>query len=247
MMRSKENLLARLKEQLDFLRASLCAFYDGNFAESVRIATIIRTLVHESGGSKSLLKQVRPNGLELPILDQIGDWPSEKAIFRFAVSVRVGATIAPAVDLASTHYKLKSIGSWWNEEVFTFQSQLCRQLVYTRKKVILILANKEGGAHVDKHEDPDYNRLLTDMPVSFEHYGFPIATPNLARFLTAQSGAEMLESLKRHFFPDEDVPLKWEHGGDSRVDQYYVDQISAMPKLVLPAFPRLEIHVTKRP
>jgi hypothetical protein len=66
---------------------------------------------------------------------------------------------------------------------------------------------------VDENEDPDYARLLTDLPLSFDHYGFPIETPDLARFLTAQSGAEMLEALKRNFFPDEDVPLKWEHGG----------------------------------
>ena len=124
MTRPKENVLARLKEQMGFLRTSLCAFYGGNFAESVRIATIIRTLVHESGRSKPLLKQVQPNGLDLPILDHVGEWPGEKAIFRFAVSVRMGATIAPAVDLASTHYKPSTIGAWWNEEVFTFQSQL---------------------------------------------------------------------------------------------------------------------------
>jgi hypothetical protein len=246
MTRPKENVLARLKEQMGFLRTSLCAFYGGNFAESVRIATIIRTLVHESGRSKPLLKQAQPNGLDLPILDHVGEWPGEKAIFRFAVSVRMGATIAPAVDLASTHYKLSTIGTWWNEEVFTFQSQLGRQLIYTRHKVILILANKEGGAHVDEHEDPDYARLLTDSPLSFTSYGFPIETPDLARFLTAQSGTEMLDCLRRNFLPDEDVPSKWEHGGDSRVNQYYMDQISLIPRLVVPAFPVPEIHVKKR-
>jgi len=50
MPRPKENVLARLKEQMDFLRTSLRAFYDGNFAESVRIAATIRLLVHERGG-----------------------------------------------------------------------------------------------------------------------------------------------------------------------------------------------------
>ncbi len=247
MARPKENVLARLKEQMGFLRTSLCAFYDGNFAESVRIATIIRTLVHESGKSKPLLKQAQPNGLELPILDHVDERPGEKAIFRFAVSVRMGAAIAPAVDLESKHYRLSSIGAWWNGEVFTFQSQLGKQLVYLREKVILMLANKEGGAHVDEHEDPDYARLLTDLPLSFEHYGFPIETPDLARFLTAQSGAEMLECLKRNFFPNEDLPLKWEYGGDSRVTQFYMDQISMIPRLVVPAFPVPEVRMTKRP
>jgi len=89
--------------------------------------------------------------------------------------------------------------------------------------------------------------LLTDLPLSFAHYGFPIETPDLARFLTAQSGVEMLECLKRNFFHDEDVPLKWEYGGDSRVTQCYMDQISLIPRLVVPAFPQAEVRVTKRP
>lgn len=44
--------MARLKEQMEFLHTSLRGFYAGDFAESVRIATVIRVLVHESGMSK---------------------------------------------------------------------------------------------------------------------------------------------------------------------------------------------------
>ena len=57
MMRRAENVVARLKEQMEFLRTSLCGFYAGDFAESVRIATVLRVLAHESGMSKPLLKQ----------------------------------------------------------------------------------------------------------------------------------------------------------------------------------------------
>jgi hypothetical protein len=65
---------------------------------------------------------------------------------------------------------------------------------------------------VDPNEDPDYTRLLTDLPLSFADHGLQVDTPDLARFLTAQSGVEMLECLKRNFFPDEEVPLRWEFG-----------------------------------
>src|SRR5712692_5089695 len=103
MVRLKESILSRLREQMEFLRTSLRAFYTGNFAESVRIATIIRVLVHESGKSKPLLSQAMSSGLELPILEHAGDWPCQEEIFGFAVSVRLGSTIAPAVDLGSSH------------------------------------------------------------------------------------------------------------------------------------------------
>jgi hypothetical protein len=130
---------------MQFLRTSLRSFYAGDFAESVRIATIIRVLVHESGMSKPLLKQARPNGLELPILEHVGAWPGQEEILSFAVSVRMEPTVAPAVDLGSSHHTLCSVGSWWNRAVFTFQSRIGTQLIYKRKQVVLILSNKEGG------------------------------------------------------------------------------------------------------
>jgi len=168
MARAKANILAKLREQMGFLRTSLGSFYEGDFAGSVRIATTIRVLVHETGKSKPLLVHAMPSGLELPILDHA--WEKTDQILGFTVGVRLGSTLAPAVDLASLHYSLSSVGAWWNRTVFTFPSQFGTQLVYRRKQVILILANKEGGAHVDENEDPDYTRLMINAPLSF---GFP--------------------------------------------------------------------------
>src|SRR5260370_7072094 len=173
MPQPKENVLAKLKEQMQFLRTSLRPFYEGEFAESVRIATIIRVLVHETGRSKPLLNQARPNGLDLPILDQASERPDEKAIFRFAVSARIGPTIAPAVDLGSSHYAVNTVGAWWNAEVFTFQSRLGRQLVYTRKKIVLTIPNKKGGAPLDQNQDPHSPRLLPTFPPPFPPHLLP--------------------------------------------------------------------------
>jgi hypothetical protein len=53
----------------------------------------------------------------------------------------------------------------------------------SEEEVILILANKEGGAHVDENEDPDYRRLMTDAPLSFAVSGVRLETPDLAKFL----------------------------------------------------------------
>jgi hypothetical protein len=76
MARAKEDILAKLQEQMEFLLSSLRSFYAGEFAESVRIATILRVLVYESGMCKPLLKQARPNGLELPIWRTLGSGPA---------------------------------------------------------------------------------------------------------------------------------------------------------------------------
>jgi len=230
---------------MDFLRVSLGAFYSGNFAEAVRIATSLRVLVHESRTSKPLLAQAVPNGLELPILGNIEERPSEEQVASFALGVRIGTTVAPAVDLGSAHYKSNMVGAWWNRTVFTFRSRLGIQLVYKRKQVVLILANREGGAHVDEHQDPDYLRLLTDLPLSFTFSGLRIETPDLARFLTAQSGVEMLECLKRNFFPEEEIQVKWEFGVPPPV-AYYLEQIAITEPSVMSAFPTNGMRVTKR-
>jgi len=249
MTRPKEKVLEKLKEQMDFLRSSLRAFYEGQFAESLRIATTIRVLVHETGMCKPLLKQARSDGLDLKILEHADEeTPDEEEIFRFAVGMRMGPgpSLAPAVDLGSSHYRLSSVGAWWNHAVFTFRSQLGRQLIYARKKVVLILANTEGGAHLDPNEDPDYVKLLTDHPLTFNFEGVNIETPDVARFLTAQSGVEMLDCLKHNFFPDVDVPSKWGFGVAPPIAMYF-DQVSGrFVTRPASAFPNAEMRITKR-
>jgi hypothetical protein len=249
MPRPKEKVLAKLREQMDFLRTSLRAFYEGRFAESVRIATIIRVLVYESGKCKPLLTQVQSNGLDLQIKEHVGEAKhDEEEMFSFVLGIRMGPgpTLAPAVDLDSSHRTMSSVGAWWGRTVFSFRSQLGRQLIYPRKKVVLTLANKEGGAHVDPDEDPDYVRLLADQPLTFNFQGVDIETPDLARFLTAQSGVEMLECLKRNFFHDVDVPPKWEFGVAPPIAMYF-DQFSAsLVTRLVSAFPRAEMRITRR-
>jgi hypothetical protein len=245
MARDRANILAKLREQMGFLRTSLCEFYGGNFSESVRIATTIRVLVHETGSSTPLLVHAMPNGLELPILDQARGEGEYEEILGFAVGVRMGPSLAPAVDLGSSNYSLSSVGSWWNRTVFTFPSRFGTQLRYRRKQVVLNLANKESGAHVDENEDPDYRRLMTDLPLSFEFSGVRVDTPDLARFLSAQSGVEILDCLRRNFFPDEELMLKWEFGVAPPVAQY-MERISVRPGVIERVIPRAEVHIKRR-
>lgn len=251
--RSKENLLTKVREQTDFLLASARGFYGGNFAESLRIAAHLRTLVHESGTNKPLLRQVRSDGLDLQILDNVGETKhAGEEVFSFSAGLRVDKpAVFPSVDLESTNYKRCSIGAWWNRQVFAFWSQgqqgISKWTTYTRKQVILILANKEGGAHVDSEIDPAYAILLTDQPLHFEFDGIAVKTPGLAKFLTAQSDVEMLECLRRNFFSDLDVPPKWDVGIVPPIS-VTMDYFSGIVVRVLPpTLPGPQVRITKRP
>jgi len=66
----KKFLREKLEEQRHLLRKSIKEFAAGDLAEGVRIAIATRILVHETGNSKPLLKQLTSNYLELKILDR---------------------------------------------------------------------------------------------------------------------------------------------------------------------------------
>ena len=198
--------------------------------------------------SKPLLNQVRPDGLDLAVREHAGEAkPGQEEILRFAVGLRLGPgrAVAPAVDLEPSHYSVSSIGAWWGRTLIAFLSRVGTQVVYTRKQIVLMLANREGGAHVDEHENPDYVRLLTDLPLHLIRDEVEIETPDLARFLAAQSGVEMLDCLRRNFFPDFDVPSKWECGTAPPVATY-LDEISLTAGRVVPPFPQGEVRITRR-
>jgi hypothetical protein len=248
MARDTAQLRTMLQEQMSLLRTSLDSFYKGNFGESLRIATTIRVLLHETKRSTSLLQQLTQDPSKLQILDSgRRSRPGDDEVFRFTLGLRLGpdAAVWPAVDLGSSHYSVSTIGTWWRRIVFKFNSAVGPQVNYRRNEVVLMLANREGGAHVDPNENPDYVRLLKDLPLGFAANGIRIQTPDLARFVTAQAGLEMLECLKRNFFPHVDIPLKWECGVAPPVAGY-IDEISAVATWVSSAFPQAEMHITRR-
>jgi hypothetical protein len=248
MARPKEQLLVKLREQMELLHSSVTAFYSGHFAQALRIATSIRVLVHETGGSKPLLKLIRPDGLSLEIPGHTDDTrPGEDEIIRFAVGIRLGPgnSVAPAVDVHAASYSLTTIGAWWARTVFIFQSKLGIQVTYSRKQVVVLFAYSVGGAHVDPNEDRDYVRLRSDAPISFTSGGVRVDTPDLARYLVAQSGVELLECLKLNFFHDYELPPAWECGAAAH-NSVYMDQISIKASRVTAAFPSARIRVTKR-
>jgi hypothetical protein len=58
MKQSSEDLVAHLKDQVGFLRASGAAYDAGQHSEAKRLASTIRLLVHDTSRSTSLLRQL---------------------------------------------------------------------------------------------------------------------------------------------------------------------------------------------
>jgi hypothetical protein len=152
---SRQELISHLREQMDFVRASAQGFDAGNEAEAKRLATTLRVLLHNSKQSHSLLKQVGVQH-QLRFLDtsEIPEKASGPGILLYRWDAGLGAVqmdengarfIAPLSDDHKKIRGLQPFRMWWNQPIL---EDMHRER-FTRKEIVLFMANQAGGAHVD--------------------------------------------------------------------------------------------------
>lgn len=185
------SLFDHLTRQIKFLRRS-CEIYDtGNFDEAIRLAVTIRTLIHDTPKSVSLLNQLKINNtIEIPT--SFGHAKKLPENFQavsilpiFATSSAAGSSSPfplpePAVTLP--------LEEWWNEIVWMQGVSL------TRKQIILYAANKEGGAHVEEKPNKAIEELrkgLTQI-VSMKINGIEVGSPANYHFILLRQFAHEL-------------------------------------------------------
>lgn len=115
--------LEMLKQQHGFLKRSIEAAMQGHDDEALRIATTIRVLVHETGSSKPLLKQLNSNYLQITILDIPPRDLSNTVVYvgvGFQLNSQTG--IRPMIDLknAPPGQRPVLLGEWWNRIMLIF-------------------------------------------------------------------------------------------------------------------------------
>jgi hypothetical protein len=200
----KKFYLKALEEQRHLLRIAIAGMSTGDLTQALHVATTIRVLVHETGSSKPLLKSILSNYLYLPIFDRMIEPPTDvppgvRAItFYCPVSVQISApagTVCLMASLDSKEYHLSTLGAWWNNA--------CMALPglgpFGRRELILGLANKEGGAHVDAHITKRYKLLLESKFVQFKINDIDLGPLNISRLVAGKCGVELLDCLDRNF------------------------------------------------
>jgi len=156
--RSRDDLQAQLREQLRFLLTS-CERYDqGDKSEAKRIAVPIRTLVHDTGNSMSLLGQL---GLGRKFLDTAFDVPDDvvQQVWRCRLALPDAITPgawAPLLDGSTS--RIVDFDEWWTETVVTD----AKGNTFSRSDLILNVANTDGGAHVDPTLERTYAELTRE-------------------------------------------------------------------------------------
>lgn len=157
---TKERLTKYLKEQIDFLKLSCESFDKGYLHESKRLATTLRVLLHDTAKSHSLLDQIgikKKIGFYDTCLDlNPNNLLSHNGILLIHLQRDSAKYKAPLSDTPLSLNHSKPFEEWWEKLVFAKS----KNEGYSRKKLILALANKEGGAHVDPKLNKQFESLV---------------------------------------------------------------------------------------
>ena len=153
---SNEELQEHLKEQLEFLESSAASFDNGFEGEIKRLAVSVRVLVHDTGNSTSLLTLLNQKNIDFvdtSVPYDEANKMSHSGLVQMSLGNRPSAPL-PLLD-DGPFSRTASFDLWWNGIVFVDKNRN----EFSRKDIVLSLANKEGGAHVDNKLDKTYSDL----------------------------------------------------------------------------------------
>lgn len=170
---SRADLLVHLKEQVGFIIRS-CSEYDkGDTSEAKRIATSIRILLHDTKSSRSLFSQLDLKSMGF-INTALLNLPGPKSTFLGLIQTKI--TIHDDLTPSGKHHPLldhrpqdwpparkRFFPEWWNQVVLTDT----RGASFSRRVLVMAVANTDGGAHIDPEIDSDYAELSRRNSIGF--------------------------------------------------------------------------------
>ena len=173
----EEELRTHFDEQWSFLRTSMREYDSGEWHEAKRIASTLRTLMHDTKSSTSLFQQLEIKDRLKLVNSGAGVDPnnlmrSTSSLTTMGPDLRNpanGMTFYPrpfAMMLASGRITELPFSEWWNMHVV----KDVENRVFSRRQLVLLLANKDGGSHVDKLTNNE--RALK----SGKHFGWQLDT-----------------------------------------------------------------------
>lgn len=200
--RERPALIEKLKTQLGFLERSAESYDQEYEDEALRLATIVRVLVHDTNSSHSLLGQLEIKE-KLKWIDtagpiEPGNLMPDHGLVGISYDGQSGWSYSAGLDIMPTKREA-SFTAWWEEPVM----RLDDDRKWSRKQMVLELANKEGGAHVDPKLNAEYESIANEEKLGW--FNIDNATDQPTNAMAANPIAvsvrqltyELLETLKR--------------------------------------------------
>jgi histone H3/H4 len=153
-----------LQDAVNALRLSSEAYDRGFVGEAKRLATTIRVLVHDTDRSKSLLQQMNlKNSIRYyasPNPHDAGNILTECYLVAMKITsgpAGMSLSYLPMLDTFPSVLPWSELAfdDWW-KQVIARDNQ---RKVISRRDLVLAVANKDGGAHIDPNLDALYANL----------------------------------------------------------------------------------------
>ena len=168
---SKEELQQHLKNTIQALELSSHSFDRGFEGEANRLAAAVRVLVHDTSSSKSLLGQLGQKSIQFY---ETSVPRNSRTIMTYSGLTAIDQTSERAKYVAVLDMlppdcppRWVSFDEWWNGVIFVDQ----KGSETSRKDLILAVANKDGGAHVDSVLNRKYADLSRRNSLAWRFYG----------------------------------------------------------------------------
>lgn len=163
---SKDALLAHLRDQIYFIIDSAISYDNGFEGEAKRLAANIRILVHDTRSCSALLTQL--NKMNILFYDSASAFdPMNRLTSNCLTTMKVSAEnrgelkgeyIAPLDNLSGRKSKNRKVSfDRWQKRNIIYKDNVGSE--FNRRDLILNVADKEGGAHVDPKLDQSYASL----------------------------------------------------------------------------------------
>lgn len=166
--RPKDELKRELAEQLQLLRHACKTFDNGLEAVGKHIALSLRVLIHQHGQSRALLEQLnlRPNFF----LDSAGSVDPRNLSSTLGLVLIHGkgsmGYYRPLISASELSIPMRQIRfvNWWNGPVMKDQ----KEHTFSRRQLVLHVADTDGGAHVDPELDEAYMALSRENSLGWQ-------------------------------------------------------------------------------
>lgn len=167
-IQSESELRGHFDDHLRFIQSSADAFDNGFESEAKRMAASIRVLVHDTKNSHSLLKQL---SISTPFYDSsVQVNPENVASHIGLLGMRLSQAkgefyYAPLDEVSISDANTVDFDAWWNAIVFVDQ----KKNEFSRRQVVLSVAEQDGGAHVDPSLNAAYSDLSRNNSLGWMH------------------------------------------------------------------------------
>ena len=185
------------------MKASALEYDNGHIEEAKRLATSIRVLVHDTHNSISLLSQLGKKSILF--YDSANDYEPDNILTQSSLLVIImgpeeAKYIAPLDKFENRKtYRKRSFNNWRNR-VYIFKDK--NGELFSRKDIVLGVADTDGGAHVDPQLKQNYTNISRFNSLAFRYVNkngedkpLPSPIPSAIRQITH----EVLKTLNDEF------------------------------------------------